>query len=228
MLMSLTRSQFEEELEKLRNRLLEMGSEADRAVADSMQALEDRDTPMSEKVIEDDDRIDELDLEIEAECMRIIALQHPLARDLRLVGTALKIITDLERIGDHAVDIAKVARKLAREPGHRTLADLPRMATAVRRMLKMALDAFVRHDLSLVEQVVTADDEVDDLFHVIRTDLHTAMQNSPDIVVEGSYLLFVAHYLERMADHAVNIAERVYFVETGQLSQLARSHKRGS
>lgn len=226
--MSLTRSQFEEELEKLRNRLLAMGSEADRAVADSIRALDERDLSLAEKVIEDDDRIDEMDLQIEAECMRLIALQHPLARDLRLVGTALKIITDLERIGDHAVDVAKVARKLSNAGGNRTLADLPRMATSVRRMLKTALDAFVRHDLSLVESVVDADDEVDDLFHSIRSDLHQAMQKDPELVVEGSYLLFVAHYLERMADHAVNIAERVHFVETGNLAQLARSHKRGS
>ncbi|HVT13485.1 MAG TPA: phosphate signaling complex protein PhoU [Fimbriimonadaceae bacterium] len=226
--MSLTRSQFEEELEKLRNRILAMGSEADRAVADAMLALGERDVALAEEVIDADDRIDELDLEIEGECMRLIALQHPLARDLRLVGTGLKIITDLERIGDHAVDIAKVARKLARNTVHRSLADLPRMATSVRQMLKTALDAFVRHDLSLVEKVVDADDEVDDLFHEIREDLHKAMQKDPDVIVEASYLLFVAHYLERMADHAVNIAERVYFVETGQLSQLAKSHKTGS
>jgi len=227
-MISLTRSQFEEELEKLRNMLLAMGSEADRAVSDSMQALEERDVSMAERVIDGDDRIDEMDLRIETECMRLIALQHPLARDLRLVGTALKIITDLERIGDHAVDIAKVARKLSYESGHRMLADLPRMATAVRRMLKNALDAFVKHDLSLVMTVVDADDEVDDLFHVIRDDLHGAMQSDPGIVVEASYLLFVAHYLERMADHAVNIAERVYYVETAELSQLAKSHRTGS
>jgi phosphate transport system protein len=226
--MSLTRSQFEEELEKLRNLLLAMGSEADRSVADAIKALELRDISLAEDVIERDDRIDELDLEIEAECMRIIALQHPLARDLRLVGTALKIITDLERIGDHAVDIAKVARKLAGTSNDRVLVDLPRMAAAVRHMLKTALEAFVRHELDLVTAVVEADDEVDDLFHSIRTDLHKAMESDPNLVVEGSYLLFVAHYLERMADHAVNIAERVHYVETAQLAQLARSHKTAS
>lgn len=224
--MSLTRSQFEDELEKLRNMLLAMGSEADHAVAEAMRALEERDVNIAEEVIISDDRIDEMDLQIEAESMRLIALQHPIARDLRLVGTALKIITDLERIGDHAVDIAKVARKLSRNSGHHALADLPRMATAVRRMLKMALDAFVRHDLALVAEVIDADDEVDDLFHKIRDDLHKAMQDDTNVIVEASYLLFVAHYLERMADHAVNIAERVYFVETAQLSQLARSQKR--
>lgn len=157
-MVSLTRSQFEDELEKLRNHLLEMGNEADRAVADAMTALEERDVALARQVIIDDDRIDEMDLLIEGECMRLIALQHPLARDLRLVGTALKIVTDLERIGDHAVDIAKVARKLAHDKAREPLADLPRMATAVRRMLRTALEAFVRHDLSLVETAVMADD----------------------------------------------------------------------
>lgn len=226
--MSVTRSQFEEELEKLRDMLLAMGSEADRAVADAMRALEERDLQIAESVLDLDDRIDEMDLHIEAECMRIIALQHPLARDLRLVGTALKIITDLERIGDHAVDIAKVARKFSRTTQEKALADLPRMAASVRRMLKTALDAFVRHDLGLVDQVIAGDDEVDELFHLVREDLHAAMQKDANVIVEASYLLFVAHYLERIADHAVNIAERVYFVETGQLSQLAKSHKTGT
>jgi phosphate transport system protein len=223
--MSLTRSQFEEELEKLRDMLLAMGSMADRAVADSMRALTERNVALAEDVIARDDEIDDMDLRIESESMRLIALQHPLARDLRLVGTALKIITDLERIGDHAVDIAKVARKLAWSEKRGELADLPRMAAAVREMLKTALDAFVRHDLALIDVAVQADDEVDDLFHRVRDDLHGAMRQDPDLVVEASYMLFVAHYLERMADHAVNIAERVYFVETGHLSQLAKSHK---
>ncbi len=223
--MSMTRSQFEEELEKLRNHIITMGSLVDRAVADSMAALAERDVRLAESVLKRDDEIDEMDLRIEAECMRLLALQHPLARDLRLVGTALKIITDLERIGDHSVDIAKVARKLANMEANNDLADLPRMASAVREMLKNALEAFVRHDLELVTIAVDGDDEVDELFHHVRDDLHAAMRKDPEVVVEASYLLFVAHYLERMADHAVNIAERVYFVETGQLAQLAKSHK---
>lgn len=226
--MSLTRTQFEEALEGLRNLLLEMGGLADLAVADAMRALAERDITIAEQVIEMDDRIDDMDLRIEAECMRLLALQQPMARDLRLVGTALKVITDLERIGDHSVDVAKVARKLSRMPAHAPIADLPSMGVAVREMLKNALDAFVKHDLSLVEVVVRADDHVDDLFHTTRNDLHYAMQSDPEVVIEASYLLFVAHYLERMADHAVNIAERVYFAETGTLAQLAKSHRVGS
>lgn len=217
--------QFEEQLKSLRVELLKMGAEADRAVGDAMQALVERDLGAAESVILRDDLLDQMDLEIESQCMKLLALQQPIASDLRLVGTAMKIITDLERIGDHAVDIAKVARKLADSTDSRPLADFPKMAAEVRQMLKTALEAFVKHDTSLVEEVVEADDEVDRMFHIIRTDLHKAMQENPELVVKGSYLLFVAHYLERMADHAVNIAERVYFMETGELAQLAKSHK---
>lgn len=223
--MQLTRIQFEEELQALRDRVLQLANESDRAVADAVQALTTNDLALAELVIARDDVIDQLDLDIEKECMRLIALQAPIASDLRLIGTALKVITDLERIGDHAVDIAKVARKLVNSGFKRQMADFPRMASRFRAMLRTALEAFVRHDLSLVSQVVDADDEIDDLFHEIRSDLHEAMKSDPSIVVDASYLLFVAHYLERMADHAVNIAERVHYVETGELAQLAKSHK---
>jgi phosphate transport system protein len=222
--MSSTRTQFEIELEELRRQLLEMGSGADRMVADAMQSLADQDVLLAERVIAGDDRIDDLDIAIEAHCMRLIALQAPVGRDLRLVGTALKAITDLERIGDHAVDIAKVARKLTRDTFYTHLVDLPRMADAVRSMLRDAMSAFVNHDLELVDEVVRADDEIDRLFHELRDELHNVMRSDPNLVVQASYLLFVAHYLERIADHTVNIAERVCYVETGKLSQLAHSH----
>lgn len=222
--MSATRTQFEVELAELRQHLLEMGSGADRMVADAMEALAEQDIALAERVIAGDDRIDDLDLAIEYQCMRLIALQAPVGRDLRLVGTALKAITDLERIGDHAVDIAKVARKLARDTFYKPLVDLPRMADAVRAMLRDAMSAFVNHDLRLVDTVTAADDEIDRLFHELRDELHGVMRRDPYLVVQASYLLFVAHYLERIADHTVNIAERVCYVETGRLAQLSLSH----
>lgn len=223
--MAVTRVMFEEELETLRHRLLEMGSDADAMVERAVRALTTQNVEIAEMVIQSDDALDSLDVQIEADCMRLIALQQPMARDLRLIGTALKVITDLERIGDHAVDIAKVARKLARDTFYKPLVDLPRMAERVRVMLKNAMAAFVNHDLKMVDTVVRADDEVDTLFHQLRDELHAVMRNNPSLVVQASYLLFVAHYLERIADHTVNIAERVYYVETGDLAQLARSHK---
>jgi len=223
--MSGTRMHFLEELESLRSQLLEMGSVADNMVERAVEALTKQDTAMAEEVIRRDDEVDSQDLAIEAECMRLIALQQPLARDLRLVGSAMKVITDLERIGDHAVDIAKIARKLARDTFFKQLVDLPHMADRVRFMLHNAMYALVNHDIELVDIVIAADDEVDDLFHKIREELHTAMGGDSNLVVQGSYLLFVAHYLERIADHSVNIAERVYYVETGSLAQLDKGHK---
>lgn len=223
--MSVTRAHFASELEALRQRVLEMGSEADAMVVMALQALTSQDEDLAEQVIARDDVVDSMDLKLETECMCLIALQQPMARDLRLVGTVLKVITDLERIGDHAVDIAKIARKLSHATFYKPLVDLPRMADRVRQMLKNALLAFIEHDLDLVDKVVRADDEVDALLHLIRDELHTVMRRDPVLVVQASYLLFVAHYLERIADHTVNIAERVHYVETGKLSQLAKSHK---
>src|SRR5437588_9921102 len=143
--MSATRSQFEVELKTVRDRLLEMGSDADHVVDLAMRALTEQDVELAEEVIAYDDTVDALDVEIESECMRLIALQQPMGRDLRLIGTALKVITDLERIADHAVDIAKVARKLARDTFYRPLVDLPRMAANVRQTLRNAMSAFVNH-----------------------------------------------------------------------------------
>lgn len=221
----ITRSQFESELDGLRSTLLEMGAIVDRMVATAIEALTESDIAAAERVIVDDDAVDDLDLQIEHQCMRLLALQQPMARDLRLIGTVLKVITDLERIGDHAVDTAKVARKLAKAGFSRPLVDIPKIADVARSMLRNALEAFVQHDLTLVSKVIDSDDLVDELFHRYRTEIHESMKKDPSIVVEGSYLLFVCHYLERIADHAVNIAERVHYVETGELVQLAKSHK---
>src|SRR5688572_29770859 len=152
--MNITRSQFGEALESLRRRLIEMGNDVDSMMATALRALTEQSGEMAERVIFADDEVDNLDIQIEAECMRLLALQQPMARDLRLIGTALKVITDLERIGDHAVDIAKVARKLAKEPLYAPLVDIPKMGAQVREMLEDALSAFVNHDLPLVDKVV--------------------------------------------------------------------------
>jgi phosphate transport system protein len=220
-----TRVHYEVELDQLRELLLKMGGQVDTMVGKAMDALVQQDVVLAEEIMRLDDEVDAMDVRIEGECMRLIALQQPMARDLRLIGTALKVITDLERIGDHAVDIAKVARKLAYDSLYKPLVDLPRLASMVRQMLHDALTAFVNHDLELVRQVVLADDLVDELYHQLRDELHDAMRRDSRFVVQASYLLFVAHYLERMADHIVNIVERVHYVETSSLVQLAKGHK---
>lgn len=219
----MTRVEFEEQLESLRTNLLRMGSEANEMLGHAMESLASQDGQAAQAVIAEDDNIDALDLAIESDCMKLLALQNPMARDLRLVGASMKIIIDLERIGDHAVDIAKVARKLSKEYLPKPLVDLPKMGAAVRVMLRQALEAFVKHDLALVEEVIRADDQVDEMFHSIRDDLLTLVKTAPEHTYRATYLLFVAHYLERIADHTVNIAERVHYVETGELSHLIKS-----
>ncbi len=218
-----TRVQFESDLRMLRARLLQMGTVADGMLERAIQALIEQDVDTANQVIADDDKVDEMDLEIEMDCIRLLALQQPVARDLRLVGTAVKVITDIERVADHSVDIAKVARKLAGDTFYKPLVDIPRMAACVRQMLRDALGAFVNYDETLIAGVIAGDDEVDTLFHQLRDELHQAMRTTPDLVVQASYLLFVAHYLERIADHAVNIAERVNYTQTGDLRQFAHS-----
>ncbi len=226
--MTQTRVEFWDQLRTLRGRLLEMGSHADAMLADAVTALTEHDVELANKVIAADDVVDALDIQIETECFRLLALQQPVARDLRLVGTAVKVITDIERVADHSVDIAKVARKLAGTTFYKPLVDIPRMATCVRQMLRDALGSFVNYDAAVIDRIITADDEVDTLFHELRDELHKVMQEQPGLVVQASYLLFVAHYLERIADHAVNIAERIYYAETGVLRQLAKSHQASS
>lgn len=223
--MTITRHSFDSELKELENKLLVMASCVESMVADAVEALMKRNLELAEAVIHRDDEVDEMDVDIEHRCLRLLALQQPMASDLRTIGTAMKMITDIERIGDYAVDIAKAARKLANEPYASPLIDIPRLAQMSRRMLRGSLEAFVKRDLQLALQVCEEDDEVDQLYRQMRSQLHEIMKQDPNQVVPGSWLFLVAHYLERVADHATNIAERVWFMQTGKLEQLAKKHK---
>ena len=187
-------------------------------IASSVDALIRGDVVKAKEVVNQDDVVDELDLEIEHLCLRLIATQQPVAHDLRVIGSALKVITDIERIADYAVDIAKIGRRLAKaETLYRPLTDLPRLTQLSRGMLRDALQAFVNRDLALVEKVIRDDDDVDDLYHQMRLTLTHTIQNEPTHGLLAMNTLFAAKYLERVSDHVVNIAERVYFIETGAL-----------
>ncbi len=222
------RHTFEHQLAELQDDVLRMGSYVVEMLGVAMQALIRQDANLARHVIEMDDVADEMDFTIEQKCMRLLALQQPMSRDLRIIGTALKIITDLERIGDFAVDIAKTARRLAGEPYFKPLHDLTRMWNAVEWMVRESIHAYVDHDLDLVAQVVARDDEVDACYDQMFTDLLDRMEREPSIVRQATWLLHVGRFLERIADHSVNVAERVYYVETGDLKQLAQSHKSGN
>ena len=219
------RHTFEMQLTGLQHTLIRMGSSVEEMLDTAMRALTGQDLELAQRVIEADDYVDGLDLEIEHDCMRLLALQQPMSSDLRTIGAALKIIADIERIADYAVDIAKIVRRLADEPYRLNLGQIPQMGEVTSRMVHTALQAYVRRDLDLVMQVVEDDDLVDDLEDQLFTELLAAMQQDASLVRRAALLLFVARYLERCADHAVNVAERVYYMETGVLKQLAASHK---
>ena len=219
------RHSFEHQLVALQNDILRMGSYVAEMVSVAMEALLKQDPRLSRHVIEMDDTADLMDLQIEHTCLRLLALQQPMSRDLRIIGTGFKVITDLERIGDYAVDVAKTARRLSAESYLMPLADLQRMATATEWMVRESIHAYVEHDLDLVDQVIARDDEVDDCYDRLFTDLLNRMERDPHIIRQATWLLHVGRFLERIADHAVNVAERVYYVETGELKQLSKSHQ---
>lgn len=205
--------------------MLEMASIAELMVGQSVEALATLDTQLAMSVILRDDEVDQRDLSIEERCVRLLALQQPMAGDLRIIGTAMKMITDIERIGDLAVDVAKIALKIEHEYGQVGFIDLPRMANTARSMFRQALEAYVRKDLNLVREVCERDEEVDEQYRELRAQIFENMRAYPEMVVSDAWLLLAIHHVERIADHAVNIAERVNFMVTGDFKQLKSSNR---
>ena len=220
-----TRQAFDEQLQHLEQRLLQFGAFVEAMLEKSVRALTEHDVNLARQVIEEDDVADNMDVEIEQECMRLLALQQPTSRDLRTIGTVMKVVADVERIGDYSVDIARTAIRLAKTEHFKPLVDIPKMTEMVRAMLSQALEALVKRDLDMVSKVVADDDEVDSLWSRLLEELEQKMQERPEIVPQAIALLLVARYLERIADHVVNIAERVAYMETGRLEDLAPRHR---
>jgi phosphate transport system protein len=223
--MATLRSSFAAEMENLEKQLLRMGSFVENMLASATRALVEQDEALANEVILRDDIADEMDLNIEHMCMRLLALQQPLSKDLRTIGTALKIITDLERIGDYSVDIARMAKSLVHEPYFKPLEDIPRMSEMVVSMVGEAVRSFVDRDLEAVQRVCEKDVEVDHIWHGLMADLIERMEADPKVVRQAVALLLTARYMERVGDHATNVAERVYYTETGELVQIARPHR---
>jgi len=219
---SYARQAYNVEINELERDLLDMGSRAEQMVGQAVDALCSLDAELAHVVMLRDDEIDERDLAIESRCLRLLALQQPMAGDLRVVGTAMKMITDIERVGDLAVDIAKIALKVEKEFGQTGFIDIPMMAKVARTMFHEALEAYVHRDLSRVQEVCERDEEVDALYRELRTQIFANMRANPDQVVSDGWLLLAIHHVERIADHAVNIAERVNFMVTGEFKQLSK------
>ncbi|MBP8036481.1 MAG: phosphate signaling complex protein PhoU [Negativicutes bacterium] len=214
--MTVVRQNFDHDLESLRQDLVHMGEIVQVSIKDAVDALAKRDKDLARRVMEGDDVIDRMQVEIEDRCISLIARQQPVATDLRILGTGLKITTDLERIGDHAFDIAKIVLLIGDEPLIKPLVDIPRMAEISQQMLKDSLQAYLKLDIELAEQVCRADDMVDKLYHQVFRELLTYMLEDAKKIKQATQLIFVARYLERIADHSTNVAEWVIYLATGE------------
>jgi phosphate transport system protein len=203
---------FDEELNELKNRLLVMGGRSEAIVHKSIDALRTRDSALAEEIFADDRAIDALELEIDERAIRLLALRQPVGADLRFITSAMKIATDLERVGDHGVNIAQSALRLNQEAALQPLADLPRMGRLAARMLTEALDTFVKNDAAGARGILTEDDEVDQLKRKLFAELIAAMTEHPETIPRALELILVSRNLERVADLATNIAEEVVFI----------------
>ena len=211
---------YEEKMNKLYDKLQHMGSLVEESIARSIEALKTQNLELAQAVIDGDDLIDDLEHEIEEKCLEVIATQQPMAKDLRRVATLFKMINDLERMADYATSIAKITLRIADQPLIKPLVDIPRMAILSQKMVKQALDAYVREDVDLAAAVGKDDDEVDKLFGQIFRELLTIMMENPKTITQATHLLFVGRWLERISDHATNIAEEVIFLVTGEKRNL--------
>jgi phosphate transport system protein len=206
---------FTVELEELNQKLLEMGGLVESAIHRSVRSLVEQDRELAEEVIRDEPKINRMEMEIDGLATRLLALRQPVARDLRFLTSALKINTDLERIGDLAMHVAERSLSLMHHPLVRPMTDIPKMASLVQSMLLKCLDAFVNGDADLARSVLASDDEVDSLRDAVYAALLSVMQRDPTLVTAAVDLIFVARNLERIGDHATNIAEDVVFLVKG-------------
>jgi len=217
------RTDFHKRLREIQDELLLMGNMVEEAIISSMEALKKRDLSLAQRIIDDDVKINEKRFNIEETCIQLIATQQPMAGDLRSIICVLSIITDLERIGDHAEGTAKIAVMTGDEPPLKPLIDLPRMAQKVVEMLHRSLEALINSDVEAARQIIAEDDEVDDLYDQVFRELLTFMAEDPKILTRATRLLWVGHNLERSADRVTNICERVVFSVTGKMEEEGAS-----
>lgn len=209
------RFNLDQELQKVNVDIIKMGTLLERTIEDTISALIHQDTALAEKIASEDDKFDQMEIDIELKCVNTIATQQPVATDLRSLFSILKIITDLERIADHCQDISMITIKLAHQQYVKPLIDIPKMGQEVKNMVKMTVDCFIDKDVEKARAICAQDDVVDDLFNTIRMDLEALIEKEPNTVKQGMDFLMIAKYLERMADHATNIAEWVIYSVEG-------------
>jgi phosphate transport system protein len=214
------RQEFDRELGRLEAELILMSGLVEKAIFDALQSLKNRDIDRSQRVIDEDDHIDETELEIERYCVELIRRQSPMAGDLRRIVASLQIAGELERIGDYAEGIAKISITMGSQPPLKELIDIPRMGDMAVSMLKRSLEAFISRDADSVRtisvELENEDDEVDDLYAKVQADLMELVKSNPDNAERATYLMWVAHNVERVADRAMNIVERALYQATGE------------
>jgi phosphate transport system protein len=211
-----TRTNFDRELQDLDDKIVKLGSMVDTAIENSMTALYERDNDLAREVIQGDLEVNALRYNIEENALRLFATQQPTARDLRRLIAVIHIAVELERMGDHAEDIASLAERLEGEGDFDTLYKLPKMAKRARTMVQAAVDAFVQHDAEAAYKLISKDEKIDKHYYQLRHEILDEMMDDPENVRRASFLLWVGHDLERIGDRATNIAERVIFMVTGE------------
>ena len=210
------RKGFHEQLKELESDMIKMGSMVEEAIHKSVNSLQEKDLDLAQEVLDEDDKIDDFEIQLEEDTTRLIALQQPVAKDLREIIVISKLATDLERIGDHACNIANMVIKIGDEPLIKPLIDIPRMSKIVTRRLRDSLAAFIDLDVEKARQIAEEDEEIDVLDEQILRELLTFMIEDPSTIEQATSLIFISRFLERIGDHSTNICERVIYMKTGE------------
>jgi phosphate transport system protein len=218
-----TRVVYHQKLQDIHNDVLFMGSMVEKAILSSVRALKERDLALAQTVIDDDDKINHKRFETENKCIQLIVTQQPMAGDMRVIMAVVNVITELERIGDYAVGIARVVLLIGDEPPLKPLVIIPRMAEKTVDMLHRSLEAFITHDSEAARKIATEDDEVDHLYDELYRVLISFMLEDPKTITRATRLIWVSHNLERAADRVTNICERVVFTVTGKMEEIGAS-----
>jgi phosphate transport system protein len=214
------REHFDKDIHQLKESFIKMGEQAQKVILLAVSSLEEKDIDKANQAIEMDDVIDQYDHCIENKCLSLIALQQPIAKDLRVLGSLIKIITDMERIGDYGVNIANVTLDLNHSQLNVPLDNIHKMSENIHEMLKLTMQSFMEENIELAKNIAKMDDEVDQLFMTIIDDAVEYIKHSPDQTKVVTSLMFVARHLERIADHTTNICERIIYMVTGELVEI--------
>ena len=214
------REHFAKDIELLKEMFIVMGKKSQQVIKLAVESLKEQDLEKANLAIRLDDAVDELEYEIENKCLLLIALQQPIAKDLRSLGTLLKVITDMERVADYGVNIAKVTLAIGNEKLIKPLVDIPKMGAIIEEMLDKSMESFMKENIQLARTVAEMDDQVDGLYKNIHDELLSIMAENPSVLKQATSLLLVARHLERIADHTTNICERIIYMVTGERIEI--------